>query len=134
MDMASEPEKDTSRSVVQVYLPAYQRDEWDKHADELGMSRSEYVKTMVQAGRRGFGGDPVVEHQTGDAGESETATDLEERIVDALEDGPVLSWDELMAAVTGDIESRLETALQDLQDDGTIRHSGREGGYVLEDT
>lgn len=43
---------DAEESVaVKTTVPAYQRDEWDQHADELGMSRSEFLRCMVQAGR-----------------------------------------------------------------------------------
>lgn len=126
--MATDPDADTSRTVVQVYVPAYQRDVWDEHADELDMSRSEFVKTMVQAGRRGFGGDPVADDSTDTDG-----TNLESQILTTLGEHDCLSWDELLAAVTGDIETRLEQTLQELQADGTVRYSGRDGGYVLEE-
>jgi hypothetical protein len=141
--MAADSEKDTSKVVVQTYLPAYQREEWDAHADELDMSRSEFVKAMVQAGRRGFEGQPAPEpapavseppsseassdDSSGAAGES-----LEETVVDALADAEYLSWDELLAAVTDDIETRLEEALQALQADDRVRYSGRHGGYTLD--
>lgn len=127
--MATDPDADTSRTVVQVYVPAYQRDVWDEHADELDMSRSEFVKTMVQAGRSGFGGDPVDENQETDAAE----TDLRSQILAILSEDDCLSWEELLAAVTGDIETRLEQTLQELQDEGSVRYSGRDGGYVLEE-
>ena len=42
------------RRSVKTYVPAEQKDRWQEHADELGMSQSEFVRTMVQAGRRGF--------------------------------------------------------------------------------
>jgi len=45
---------DTERSTVMTYVPAHQKSEWTAHADELGMSQAEYVRTMVQAGRKGF--------------------------------------------------------------------------------
>ena len=53
-------EADTVRTSVRTYLPEYQKAKWEEHAEELGMSRSEFVRTMVQAGRRGFleGGSP----------------------------------------------------------------------------
>lgn len=118
-----ENDPDTSRTVVQTYVPAYQRDAWDEHAEQLDMSRSEFVKTMVQAGRRGFGAD------TGP--ESESA-DLEERVQEELASGP-LSWEELLAAVTGDIEAQLEETLERLQRADKVHYSGRQGGYVLAD-
>jgi hypothetical protein len=134
--MATDPETDTSRTVVQVYVPAYQRELWDEHAEKLDMSRSEFVKTMVQAGRRGFGAEtephrPQSDDDSGGGllGDEE---ELKTRILDCLESEECLSWDELRTAVTGDIETRLEQALQALQNEGTVRHSPREGGYVLD--
>jgi len=136
--MRSNSGTDTSRTVVQVYVPAYQRDEWDLHADELDMSRSEFVKTMVQAGRSGFGASPtgVTEssESTTDGTDGTNGTDtLSQQILETLEDSGCLSWDELLAAVTGDIETRLEKSLQELQNNGEVRHSGRKGGYILDD-
>lgn len=132
--MATDPEYDTERTVVQVYVPAYQRDIWDEHADELDMNRSEFVKAMVQAGRRGFGGEPATERGTvaDETAPDTTPAELSERVLTALEDHDCLSWDELLASVTGDIEARLEETLQELQQNGQIRYSGRAGGYILE--
>lgn len=125
---------DTSRSVVQVYVPIYQRDAWDEHADDLDMSRSEFVKAMVQAGRRGFGAEPSVEDGSAEASGSDTGAQrgLEERVVSSLDREGCLSWDDLLREVTGGIEARLESTLQELQEDGKVRYSGRDGGYVLE--
>lgn len=131
--MATDPDVDTSRTVVQVYVPAYQRDLWDEHADELDMSRSEFVKAMVQAGRRGFGGEPASESlPDAEKSGSEGSSDLRSRVVSSLTEHDCLSWDDLLAEVTGDIETQLEETLQNLQDAGKVRYSGREGGYVLE--
>lgn len=134
--MATDSDVDTSRTVVQVYVPAYQRDLWDEHADELDMSRSEFVKAMVQAGRSGFGGETaadMLESEDNSTDELASEDELRDRILDCFSEEEVLSWDELMAAVTGDIESRLESTLQELQEEGQLRYSGREGGYVLEE-
>ncbi len=126
-----ESERDTARTVVQTYVPAYQRDQWDEHAEQLGMSRSEFVRSMVQAGRRGFGAEgPEPEHGAGDTASQES---LDDQVCEALAASAPLSWEELLAAVTGDIESRLETTLQRLQENNELRYSGRQGGYVLED-
>jgi len=42
------------RRSVKTYVPEDQKAIWQDHADDLGMSQSEFVRTMVQAGRRGF--------------------------------------------------------------------------------
>lgn len=147
----AESELDTSRTTVRTYVPAYQRDEWDEHADELGMSRSEFVRSMVQAGRRGFGGvdrsdSGVNAPETDEAGASSPESpggassdgdpqgmDLEERVVGALESADYLSWDDLLGAVTDDIEAELEDTLQGLQADGRVTYSGRNGGYTIDE-
>ena len=138
--MAADSDRDTSRTVVKTYVPAYQREEWDDHADELDMSRSEFVKAMVQAGRRGFEGDPEPAPSDGDDDSASddaepvqgTTASIEESVLDALSADEYLSWDELLAAVSDDIESRLEDTLQDLQAADRVRYSGRHGGYTLE--
>ena len=125
------------RQSVKTYVPAEQKEVWRDHADELGMSLSEFVRTMVQGGRRGFA-PAEAESQSGSPTEapSEGATpggrDLESRVHAALESGP-RSWEELVQAVVGDVEDDLEETLDDLQDRNRVRYSGRDGGYVLTD-
>lgn len=137
--MGAESEKDTSQTAVTTYLPAYQREEWDDHADELDMSRSEFVKAMVQAGRKGFDGAERPTQPTTPPNESTPIpqpdvddSSLEETVVDALSRDEYRSWDELLAVVSDDIEDRLEETLQRLQSDDEVRYSGRHGGYTLE--
>jgi hypothetical protein len=132
--MAADGETDTSRVTVKTYLPAYQKDEWQAHADQLGMSQSEYVKTMVQAGRRGYleGSAESDEEQTND-GTGKSGADLRDRVTAVLETDEHLDWDELLEALTDRIEDRLEDTLADLQDENRVRYSGRHAGYTLVD-
>jgi len=124
---------DTSRAVVQTYVPEYQKAEWRHHADQLDMSQSEFVRTMVQAGRRGFGGDESEAAETGSEAADPGGQDLETVILDALSGAAALDWDELLERVTADVERRLEDALESLQADNRVRYSGPEGGYTLVD-
>jgi hypothetical protein len=132
--MATDSGADTERTAVKTYVPSYQRDEWDDHADELEMSRSEFVRSMVQAGRRGFGA--VAAGRSEGAGRDQQSSDsngdLEADVLALLEEEP-REWDELLAELTDDIERRLEETLQELQSAGRVQHSGREGGYVLDE-
>lgn len=116
------------RVVVKTYVPPHQKDEWREHADDLDMSQSEYLRSMVQAGRRGFLSD----------GEEDGSTDatprgggLEDRVLDALSTEKFVSWEELVAELSGDFEDRLHEAVQSLLESGRIRHDPREKGYVL---
>ncbi|RQG97598.1 DUF5805 domain-containing protein [Natrarchaeobius oligotrophus] len=123
------PGADTSRKSVKTYVPAYQKDEWQAHAKELEMSQSEFVRTMVQAGRKGFDPDRE-EPDSPDATPGGNA--LETRVLELLSDD-TYSWDELLDAVSDDIESRLDETLEELQATDRIRYSGRHGGYVVVD-
>lgn len=123
---------DTERTVVKTYLPAYQKERWREHADELGMNQSEFIKSMVQAGRHRFdpandSGRPTSEDETpGD-------DDLEERVLGVLREG-YCSWDDLVESLTEDLEDRLETTLERLQSENEVRYSGRRGGYTATNT
>ena len=139
-------EADTSRTAVKTYVPAYQKDVWREHADELGMSQSEFVRTMVQAGRKGFDApslstDADATDSNGDRGSGGDGGDdggavadppgFESRVVEALDEEDHLEWDALVAELSADLEERLEAALESLQSDNRVRYSGRRGGYTL---
>jgi hypothetical protein len=118
----------TNSVAVKTYVPPYQKDRWREHADRLGMSQSEFVRTMVQAGRRDFEVPDIRE----EPGEAENPG-LEPRVKDALDGEDGSSWDELLAHVTADVEDRLEETLSDLQGRNVVQYSGRAGGYRLVD-
>ncbi|MBZ6496718.1 DUF5805 domain-containing protein [Natrinema longum] len=120
---------DTSRTAVKTYVPAYQKAEWESHAEELDMSQSEFVRTMVQAGRQGFESDSAKpdSHDPDPGGNG-----LETQVLELLA-ADTYSWEELLEAVADDIESRLDETLEELQSNNRIRYSGRHGGYTTVD-
>jgi hypothetical protein len=135
-------ESGVERAVVKTYVPAYQKAAWVEHAEALDMSQSEFVRTMVQAGRRDFAVDAFPADGDGDdtggdgSAESSSSDDtnpFEDRVYDMLQD-ETLSWEELLDAVTDDVEGRLEDALQSLQGDNRVVYSGRNGGYEAVDS
>lgn len=126
--------EDTSRTAVKTYVPVYQKEEWQEHADELDMSQSEFVRSMVQAGRRGFLDEESSEESSPEESPRDEATPLEQRVESALTTHEYHSWEELLAAITGDIEDRLEETLAELQEQNIVRYSGRNGGYTLVET
>ncbi|WP_227130857.1 DUF5805 domain-containing protein [Halorubellus salinus] len=136
-------EPDVERAVVKTYVPAYQKDAWVEHADRLDMSQSEFVRTMVQAGRRDFtvdGSPAAADHpstpgpdRTGSGNDAEddasdARSEFEDRVYALLQE-ETRSWDDLLEAVTDDVEGRLEDALQSLQAANKVVYSGRNGGY-----
>jgi hypothetical protein len=129
---------DTERTAVRTYVPAYQKAEWRSHAERLNMSQSEFVRTMVQAGRSDFtvapdGATPADRGHSPDPDDGGGEDPLRDRVLDVLADGGHHSWEDLLSSLTDDIEDRLDETLQDLQSDGRIRYSGRHGGYAVED-
>lgn len=134
--MSAEGDANTTRASVKVYVPAYQKQIWAEDAEQLEMSQSEYVRTMVQAGRRGFGDSSTGENGGADPeAPSPNATPgvegLETRVLDVLSDDAILDWDELVERLAGDFEDRLEDTLDTLQEENRVRYSGRHGGYTM---
>ncbi|USZ68429.1 DUF5805 domain-containing protein [Halorussus salilacus] len=127
---------DTDRAVVKTFVPTYQKEKWKRDADELDMTQSEFVKTMVQAGRRGFDLDdgPAASVEEGGSGGSNPRGDgLETRLLDLLRSEGHLSWDRLVEELAGDFEDRLEETLGRLQNENRVQYSGRRGGYTVVD-
>lgn len=121
------------RQTVKTYVPGEQKSAWQRHADELDMSQSEFVRTMIQAGRRGFDlSSTETSVETGSTGSDPGGQRLETRIESALAN-ECLSWDELVDEVFEDFEDRLEDALDSLQERNRVKYSGRDGGYTLND-
>lgn len=133
---------ESDRVAVQTYVPAEQRTVWRQEAEDLDMSQAEYVRTMVQAGRRGFdlnsadesfytNSTNAVEQEISDA--SPGVDELNRRVLDVLRGAEFADWETILAGVTDDIEDRLEETLDELQSQNRIRYSGRHGGYTVID-
>lgn len=130
-------EQDTERASVRTYVPAYQKQAWAKHAETLDMSLSEYVRSMVQAGKRGF--DESDAPGKSDDTEEPRSTDatpgvdgLESTVVDALADGP-REFEELVDEVAEDLRRDVDAALDRLEDEGRVEHDRLGGGYRVTD-
>ncbi len=130
------------RVAVKTYVPQYQKQEWKDHADELEMSTSEFVRTMVQAGRSDIalpdGRSPAGSGEPSDSRApshvvSDGSSGFKPRIEAVLGKRGALEWDELVDALVDDVESELDEALQDLQAENAVVYSGRIGGYTLVD-
>jgi hypothetical protein len=119
---------DDERVAVTTYVPQYQKQAWADQAEVLRMSQSEFIRTMVQAGRHGFDIEPA-EPRSADV--TPGVDGLEDRVIAVLSNEEFLSWDELVTALTEDLEDRLDETLGQLQDENRIRYSGRHGGYSL---
>ena len=121
------------RVTVSTYVPAHQRERWREDAEHLGMSQSEFVRSMVQAGRRGFS----LDGETGKPAEEDVpgsnpgGDGLKTAIREILQREGPLAWSDLVEELIGDLEDDLEEALLELQADDRIRHSPRAGTYSI---
>lgn len=125
--------EEADRVTVSTYVPADQRDRWRADAEALDMSQSEFVRAMVQAGRRGFdldGGD-TNPAETDVAGSNPRGNGLKSAILDLLEQEGQLGWADLVDELLGDFEGDIEDELIALQEQGRIQHSPRNGTYAL---
>lgn len=124
---------ESARIAVNTYVPTDQRDRWRAHAETLGMSQSEFVRSMVQAGRRGFSiGDSSTNPVEHDLPGSHPRSDaLKTTVLELLQTGGRLEWSELVEELTGDLEEDLEAAIVELLDENRIEHSPRRGGYEV---
>lgn len=123
-------DEETDRARVVTYVPTQQKTEWQEHATEFDMSQAEFVRTMVQAGRKDF----TLDSATAVEGDSDSVDpggdDLETRVLDSLESNGSLSWEQLLETLSTNFEERLEDCLEELQANNQIRYSGRNGGYT----
>lgn len=124
------------RTAVQTYVPPYQKELWADDADRMGVSQSEFVRMMVQAGRSELDLPSSRESEGGsvDSAQSSPARggDLfRDRVLETLSPDKPQDWDELVDALTGELETELDQTLEKLQQENVIRYSGRQGGYII---
>ena len=126
------------RAAVTTRVSPEQKDHWREDAQRLGMSQSEFVRTMVQAGRRelGLSGDERIgdsrptREEPGFEDTNPRGEALEDRVLELLDQREARSWEELVEALTAGLEERLDETLGELQESGRVRYSGRHGGYL----
>jgi len=126
---------DDDRVSVKTYVPRYQKEAWVERAEEMGVSQSEFVRLMTQAGihELGLDDDETVDgDESTDAGSDDAGPSLERRVLDELRERDVAAWETLVDALAGDFEERLEGTLDDLTERGVVKYSPRDGGYVLQ--
>jgi len=131
--MELEIQNDT-RVTINTYVPEYQRELWKQHAEDMGMNLSEFVRLMVQSGRRNFDikGENhrnVLKVNFND--KTPGVSGIKIQVLNFFQKDGCLGWDHLVQKLTVGIEDELETALTQLQDENLIRYSGRLGGYTL---
>ncbi len=131
--MELETSNDT-RVTINTYVPEYQRDLWKQHAELLDMNLSEFVRAMVQAGRRDFdigtkNNENILKVNFDD--KTPGVSGVKIQLLNFFQNDECLGWDKLVQKLTVDLEDELELALTQLQEENLIRYNGRLGGYTL---
>lgn len=118
----SQSENETTEQV-KTYLPTAQKTEWENHAAELDMSMSEFIRCMVQSGRKPF---TVENDQNQDV--TPGVDGYKTIILDILSTEPH-TWEELEDEILGELSSTLEKELQELIEAGQVTLQPRTGEY-----
>ena len=130
-----EPEtSNNTRVTINTYVPEYQRGLWKQHAEHLDMNLSEFVRLMVQAGRRVFdigtkNNENILKANFDD--KTPGVSGVKIQLLNFFQNDECLGWDQLVQKLTVSLEDKLEIALTQLQEENLIRYSGRLGGYTL---
>lgn len=119
-----------SKTVKTTVSPDLKSD-WADDADHFDMSQSEFVRTMVQAGRHWFDLESS-EARSPDANPGGNA--LEDRVLAILRDHDEISFEDIVDEVTKGIERDVDAILQSLDDDGLVHHSNVDGYSLIEET
>lgn len=125
--------------TVQVTLrvPRHQREEWQEHAADLEMDQSEFLLSMVQAGRRGFEDEEPTSSARGRSeGGFEATTPgvngLESRVLEVIREQGEARWEDLVEELVVDFEDAVVETLKRLENEGRIESDPRTG-YSLSD-
>mgnify|MGYP006290284891 CR=1 FL=1 len=130
--MSGQKAVDTERTVVTTYVPAYQKTTWEEHAEDLDMSLSEFVRTMVQAGRRGFGG--AADDTDSEEPHLETATpgvDVQKRVVSTLEREGPLTGPDIVEEILESLNEDIVETVEELKAEGRIERPGISNEFEL---
>jgi hypothetical protein len=129
-------------ATAQVRLSSERRDQWDEHADELtNGNRSDFIKSMVEAGRKKFDADVSPDEPTDEIRrernrlrrENEELREENERLYDRLDTagtrGAIVSYlrehgdatfDRLIEHVSGGVTERVNDHIDAMRSDGEL--------------
>jgi hypothetical protein len=110
----------TKRVHTSISAPEATMNRWDERAGELDMSRSEYIRTMVEAGDKNLSIASPLDSIAADKS-------LKNRVLDLLEEDEYKDWDTVLRELTEEMERELEEILNELLDEGRIDFSPRQG-------
>lgn len=122
----TDDDNESDRTPVRTYITEHQKGIWDEEADSMDMSRSEFVRCMVQAGRRDFDLSEGNDEKPVDDGGGVRDVDY---VLDEFRDEPARSFDQLLERGEVELGNRLDA----LMEAGVIRYRPRRDVFVILD-
>lgn len=122
----------TDRQTIGINVPT----DWVEEADDSDVSRSEWFRRLVRAGRRQWGYDHIEEPDEPEMNLEEPSSDdnsiddLEAAILRNLSTTDGVDQEELTQLLLDDLQEQMETTLQSLKDDGKVDIDLTKGGWV----
>lgn len=105
-----------------MFVEEEMKEEWDEESDQLNMSRSEFIRSMVHAGRKQIS-------QLNPKPEQESSN-VREQVLAAIPKDEAKPVDEIVNEVVNPIEKDIqENILPHLDENNEIRFDPQEKGY-----
>lgn len=104
---------------IKLSVPEHLCEKWDEDADKYADSRSEFIRMMVEAGRKKF---KAIEE------EADESNSLGETVLEIVESNEGAAPEEIL----DELEQEMMTELERLDNSGEINYSPKEGGYIAE--
>lgn len=104
---------------IKLSVPEHLCEKWDEDADKYADSRSEFIRMMVEAGRKKF---EAIEE------EADESSSLEDTVLEIVARNEGAAPEDIL----DELEQEVMAELERLDDSGEISYSPNEGGYVAE--
>lgn len=103
---------------IKLSVPEHLCEKWDEEVDKYADSRSEFIRMMVEAGRKEF---HAIESEV------DESSDLKQTVLEIVASQDGASTEEILDELEDDILEELET----LDEEGEIKYSPHKGGYII---
>lgn len=98
---------------------------WDEVADEMGVSRSQALRLLIQAGMHNLQCEPA--NTPANQSQSGITNQAVRSEVRAAVEGEPVEFDDLVEAVAGDLEEQIARAVEELTESGVIAYRPGKG-------
>ena len=109
---------------IHISVPEHLLEEWNAEAEQMGISRSRWVREHTEAGRKQLAAlDPRSDT------DEQIAQNMTETVLDVVPEDEVMSEDKIVEEVVNPIQEEIYDILEELSDENSIRYDTRQGGF-----